>query len=258
MTSLSFPEWMPLWGQLLMLAGGILFGLAFMMMPFAVFGVKGRLAELSLQVGELQAQVRAQGLREPVAQVTPERPRGDRDYASSPTGVVVEEVRATAFAHEGRQDNTPPQTTPTHTTRDMPQQEFPVREPPVLVALQTPRVSDAYEPRQSAPPAPVQSSRQEGWREQRMPWHEADRAQAETAPETAAQIMRRQHAPDANQPAWRPDFSQETAGYSTQRDTWPEGAGMSPLYPVREDDRPGRAEPVLNWPVRERRDHHDG
>ena len=62
MMSLSFPEWMPLWGQLLVLACGLMFGLAFMMMPFAVFGVKGRLTELSLQVEELQAAVRSPGM----------------------------------------------------------------------------------------------------------------------------------------------------------------------------------------------------
>ncbi|MFT8586399.1 hypothetical protein [Acetobacter papayae] len=261
MTSLSFPEWMPLWGQLLMLAGGILFGLAFMMMPFAVFGVKGRLAELSLQVGELQAQLRAQSLREPVVQATPAPPRDDTDRVASPAGVIVEEVPA-AFVYEGRQDNTPPAQTGAHSNsmRDVPPKDVPLREPPVLVALQTPRVSDAYQPRQSAPPAPtpVAPPRQEGWRGQRMPWHEAERAQADSAPETAAQIMRRQHAPDANQPAWRPDFSQETARYSDMRSKGADNVGMTPLYPLREDDRPERSEPVLNWPVRERRDHHDG
>lgn len=259
MTSLSFPEWMPLWGQLLMLAGGILFGLAFMMMPFAVFGVKGRLAELSLQVGELQAQLRAQSLREPVVQAAPAPPRDDTGRMASPAGVVVEEVPA-AFVYEGRQDNTPPPQVAAHGIRDVSQRDIPVREPPVLVALQTPRVSDAYEPRQNVPPAPspVVPSRQDGWREQRMPWHEAGRNQADSAPETAAQIMRRQHAPDANQPAWRPDFSQETAGYSGGPGKGADNAGMAPLYPFREDERPERAEPVLNWPVRERRDHHDG
>ena len=63
MMTLSFPEWVPLWGQLLALAVGIVFGLAFMMMPFAVFGVKSRLSELSLQLEELQAELRARAMQ---------------------------------------------------------------------------------------------------------------------------------------------------------------------------------------------------
>ncbi len=260
MTSFSFPEWMPLWGQLLMLAGGILFGMAFMMMPFAVFGVKGRLAELSLQVGELQAQLRAQSLREPVAQTAPAPSSDDAVRNASVVGITVEEVHA-VFPYEGQQDNTPPQVAAGGVSGNVPSRDMPLREPPVLVALHTPRVSDAYEPRQSVPPipSPAVAPRPEGWREQRMPWHETEGAPADSVPETAAQIMRRQRAPDANQPVWRPDFSQESSAYSAARERGGNSAGIStPLYPLRNEERPERTEPTLNWPVRERRDHHDG
>jgi hypothetical protein len=173
---------------------------------------------------------------------------------------MVEEVHA-VFPYEGQQDNTPPQAAAGGVSSNVPSRDMPLREPPVLVALHTPRVSDAYEPRQSVPPipSPAVAPRPEGWREQRMPWHETEGAPADSVPETAAQIMRRQRAPDANQPVWRPDFSQESSAYAPARERGANSAGIStPLYPLRNEERPERTEPTLNWPVRERRDHHDG
>ena len=40
---IAFPDWVPPWAQLAVLIVGVLFGLAFMLMPFSVFGVKSRL-----------------------------------------------------------------------------------------------------------------------------------------------------------------------------------------------------------------------
>ena len=202
MMSLSFPEWMPLWGQLLVLACGLMFGLAFMMMPFAVFGVKGRLTELSLQVEELQAAVRSLGMR------TAATPQG----LAAPEGAVVEEIRATPWEAVEK----PPV----------------VREVPVFPELRTPRVSDAYEARQAEPPAPVMEPVSVA--SKRMPWHEEEPERQETAEE----ILRRQRAPDANQPAYRPDFSREA----------PARAATLGQSTPRYDDHTGRAEPVLNWP----------
>ncbi|MCH4026141.1 MAG: hypothetical protein LKH76_04370 [Acetobacter fabarum] len=217
MMTLSFPEWVPLWGQLLVLAVGIVFGLAFMMMPFAVFGVKGRLAELSLQLEELQAELRAramQGNRVPegYAGHGAEPPLPFTRRAESESRPVVEEVR-------------PPAVEKPATPRGV----------PVFAELRAPRVSDAYEARQEAPPAPsMESDPYKSAPVRRMPWHEEEDEQ----PEKSAEAQRRQKAPDANQEAYRPDFSREG------------GQPRSGTTSGRYDDYMGRAEPVLHFPSR--------
>lgn len=213
MMSLSFPDWMPLWAQLVLMAVGIVFGLGFLMMPFAVFGVKGRLAELELLVQELHADVRAISLRLASVQgvETGRLSRDMYDRPQPPGQAVVEEVR-------------PPE---------------PVRpagppSPPVLGPLRAPRVSDAYEPRQDAPPAPhVASERSSPLSTRRMPWHEPVSEREEGRAEPQAHIRRRDLAPDANQPPYRPDFSREREDIHTPR---------------RHDPETGRTEPMLNWP----------
>lgn len=55
--------WFPWWAQLL--AGVILLGLgvAYLLMPFSVFGVKPRLEEIELQLGEIRAELRVIAMR---------------------------------------------------------------------------------------------------------------------------------------------------------------------------------------------------
>jgi ABC-type sulfate transport system permease component len=51
MTSpIAFPDWVPPWAQLLVLIVGILVGLAFLLMPFSVFGVKSRLETIEARL----------------------------------------------------------------------------------------------------------------------------------------------------------------------------------------------------------------
>lgn len=219
MMTLSFPEWMPLWGQLLVLAVGIVFGLAFMMMPFAVFGVKSRLSELSLQLEELQAELRARAMQGNAAPTgyaggAADGPLPFARRADSTDRPVVEEVRPPVV-----EKPQPPRTTP------------------VFAELRAPRVSDAYEPRQEAPPTPHMDA--DPYRPapvRRMPWHEAD----SQPPVTGAELLRRQKAPDANQEAYRPDFSHDA----------PPARSFAP--DTRYDDHTGRAEPVLHFPSRNR------
>lgn len=52
------PEGLPLWVRLIVLIIGIFIGICFLCMPFAVFGLKGRLNELSQQMEDVQAQLR--------------------------------------------------------------------------------------------------------------------------------------------------------------------------------------------------------
>ncbi|MFT9161124.1 MAG: hypothetical protein ABF491_12270, partial [Acetobacter sp.] len=121
------------------------------------------------------------------------------------------------------------------------------REPPVFPELRAPHVSDAYDARPDAPPEP-QAEAYGAAPVRRMPWHEPERV------ETGEEIMRRQRAPDANQPAYRPDFSREqmaNARFSATRDT----AGGAPLSATRQDEARGRVEPVLKWPFTASPDH---
>ena len=66
MTSpLPLPEWIPPWAQLAILIAVLLFGLMFLLMPFAVFGVKGRLDLLEARLDEIQGEIRSLALRLP-------------------------------------------------------------------------------------------------------------------------------------------------------------------------------------------------
>lgn len=74
----SFPDWVPWWLGLLVVAAAILLGLAFVLMPFSVFGVKSRLDAIELRLDEVQGEIRSLVLR------LPEPLRGtldDDDYA---------------------------------------------------------------------------------------------------------------------------------------------------------------------------------
>jgi hypothetical protein len=61
----EFPDWMPGWLQLLAVVVGILLGLAFLLMPFSVFGVKSRLEAVEARLDEIQAEIRSLSLRLP-------------------------------------------------------------------------------------------------------------------------------------------------------------------------------------------------
>ncbi len=59
----TFPDWMPVWLQLALVVGSILVGLAFLAMPFSVFGIKSRLDAIEERLDELQGEIRALSLR---------------------------------------------------------------------------------------------------------------------------------------------------------------------------------------------------
>jgi type II secretory pathway pseudopilin PulG len=61
----SFPDWMPWWGQLLVVITMILLALAFALMPFSVFGTKSRLEAMEARLDEIQGEIRALSLRLP-------------------------------------------------------------------------------------------------------------------------------------------------------------------------------------------------
>ncbi len=61
----TFPDWMPWWLQLLVVVVAILMGLAFLFMPFSVFGVKSRLEAVEARLDEIQNEIRSLALRLP-------------------------------------------------------------------------------------------------------------------------------------------------------------------------------------------------
>ena len=73
-STLPLPDWMPPWIQLAILMVAILFGFALLMMPFAVFGLKGRLELIEAQLDDVHAELRMLATRLPEAPRRPARP----------------------------------------------------------------------------------------------------------------------------------------------------------------------------------------
>ena len=66
MTSpLPLPDWVPVWVHVAILLVGLLFALLFLLMPFSVFGVKGRLEAIDARLDEIQGEIRSLSLRLP-------------------------------------------------------------------------------------------------------------------------------------------------------------------------------------------------
>lgn len=76
---LPLPDWFPWWVQLAILIAALLFGLMFLLMPFAVFGVKGRLDLMEARLDEIQGEIRSLALRLP-------EPGLDDAHALAPPG----------------------------------------------------------------------------------------------------------------------------------------------------------------------------
>jgi len=63
----DLPDWLPWWGPLVAILPLALFVLAFLLMPFSVFGVKGRLEAIEARLDDIQAEIRMLALRLPEA-----------------------------------------------------------------------------------------------------------------------------------------------------------------------------------------------
>jgi len=59
----TLPAWMPWWVPILILVPATLYALIFLLMPFSVFGVKGRLEIIEARLDELQGEIRILSLR---------------------------------------------------------------------------------------------------------------------------------------------------------------------------------------------------
>jgi hypothetical protein len=61
----SLPDWVPWWVPLVLLLPALLYGLAFLFMPFSVIGVKARLEVIEARLDEIQHEIRHLALRLP-------------------------------------------------------------------------------------------------------------------------------------------------------------------------------------------------
>jgi hypothetical protein len=81
----ALPDWMPAWMFLLLAVPVLLYVLAFLLMPFSVFGVKARLEALEAQIESLQDELRVMSMRSagvlPRGRTTPERDDDVPDFA---------------------------------------------------------------------------------------------------------------------------------------------------------------------------------
>ena len=59
------PSWAPWWAQLAVIVLALLFGLLFLLMPFSLFGLKGRLDVIEARLDEIQGEIRSLALRLP-------------------------------------------------------------------------------------------------------------------------------------------------------------------------------------------------
>ena len=96
----TLPPWLPWWVPILVLVPAILYGLLFLLMPFSVIGLKGRLDVIEARLDEVQHEIRTLSLRlgEPSRHYRP-----DEDaYDTNPL------PRAPAAPPAGRRPPVPP------------------------------------------------------------------------------------------------------------------------------------------------------
>jgi hypothetical protein len=61
----TLPGWLPWWVPIVLLVPALLYGLAFLFMPFSVIGVKSRLEVIEARLDEIQHEIRHLALRLP-------------------------------------------------------------------------------------------------------------------------------------------------------------------------------------------------
>jgi hypothetical protein len=90
---LAMPDWLPWWVSTIILVLALLWGLAFLLVPFSVIGLKARLDGLEARLDEVQTEIRTLTLRLP----DPVRPFDFDDlYAPEPAAETVRQQAAMA------------------------------------------------------------------------------------------------------------------------------------------------------------------
>jgi hypothetical protein len=90
---LSFPDWLPWWVSTIILVLALLWGLAFLLVPFSVIGLKARLDGLEARLDEIQTEIRMLTLRLPDS---PSPLDFDELYAPRPAGDTIRRESAMA------------------------------------------------------------------------------------------------------------------------------------------------------------------
>ena len=62
----ALPDWVPWWVPFVLIVPALLYGLAFLFMPFSVLGVKTRLEIIEARLDEIQQEIRHVALRLPI------------------------------------------------------------------------------------------------------------------------------------------------------------------------------------------------
>jgi len=62
---LPLPDWVPWWVHLAILGVAVMGSLMILLMPFSVFGLKGRLEQMDARLDEIQGEIRSLALRLP-------------------------------------------------------------------------------------------------------------------------------------------------------------------------------------------------
>ena len=90
----AVPDWMPGWLFLALAIPVLLWCLAFLMVPFSVFGVKARLEAMENELQELNEQVRVMQLRTTGAMATTQPARTMETYDDLPNFAQLKRARA--------------------------------------------------------------------------------------------------------------------------------------------------------------------
>ena len=69
--NLTLPDWVPWWVPLVLLLPALLYGLAFLFMPFSVIGLKSRLEGIEARLDEIQTELRSLTVRGPRGGASP-------------------------------------------------------------------------------------------------------------------------------------------------------------------------------------------
>lgn len=96
------PDWAPWWAHLAVVVLALLFGLLFLLMPFSLFGMKGRLDAMDARLDEIQGEIRSLALRLP-------EPMGHR---ASDLGYDLHGLGARAAGREGGREAGAPSARP--------------------------------------------------------------------------------------------------------------------------------------------------
>lgn len=120
--SLVLPDWLPWWVPLVLLLPALLYGLAFLFMPFSVIGVKSRLEVIEARLDEIQHEIRHLALRlpagasevdfeetyAPAATAHRQSPPPDTLPARPPIPPAARDLRYTAYDEDGLPEDRPP------------------------------------------------------------------------------------------------------------------------------------------------------